>query len=41
MLVEVLVTLYVATVKLKRRHLCLFGLAKDLICICVVYPSLT
>ena len=41
MLVEVLVTLNVGTVKLKRRHLRLFGPAKDLICTCVAYPSLT
>ena len=39
--VEVLVTLNVGTVKLKRKHLRLFGPARDLICTCMVYPSLT
>lgn len=41
MLVEVLVTLNTGRVKLKKRHLCLFGPAKDLICTCVVYRNLT
>ena len=38
---RVLVTLNVGTLKLKRKYLRLFGPARDLICTCMVYPSLT
>ena len=39
--VEVLVMPNVDTAKLKRKHLRLSGPAKDLICTCMAYPSLT
>ena len=39
--VEVLIALNAGTVRLKRKHLRLFGPVKDLICTYVVCPSLT
>ena len=39
--VEVLITLNAGKVRLKRKHLRLFGPAKDLICTNMVCPNLT